>query len=437
MDILIPEPGSRAPLYDRFREYEMELSELTGDPPEAKYLFFANHVHGAGWGNIMQELLLHAYTAYRSNRTFVWYDNGWNTDGTKYTFYDGKRIPSRIHYQPSYKVWPLVGAQPRSNPSATRPFGISEDYFNVICPSHSRRKVAADQIFALIGHEPTAASVVDKMIDVVGAMPDKCVEVPKPSRNLFDVFIFGDGRRLLDVWPAYSKSPILQEFFWSSLVELAFDTNRETFSPTSPSATTLGSTPLYPYSSDVSPSAQRYTPLPGLLALHVRRGDFAEHCIHLAKWRSTYVGFNSFPELPDRFEYLPNTSEQERIQLYRPHCYVEVLDIVRRVQEIREAERAAGRDELRDVFLMTNAPQEWIAEVKVALNAMRGPAWRSISSSRDLIVNREQQYVKQAVDMLIGQRAQVFLGNGFSSLSGAVTMFRMANGISPGQCRLF
>ena len=103
--------------------------------------------------------------------------------------------------------------------------------------------------------------------------------------------IFGDARRLLDVWPAYSRSPILQEFFWSPLVELAFDMNRGLFSSTSPTTPLLASTPLYPYSSDASPSALRYTPIPGLLALHVRRGDFEEHCVNLAKWRSTYVGF--------------------------------------------------------------------------------------------------------------------------------------------------
>ncbi|KAH9830041.1 uncharacterized protein C8Q71DRAFT_387455 [Rhodofomes roseus] len=389
----------------------------------------------AGWGNVMQELLLHAYTAYRVNRTFVWYDHGWNTDGTKYTFYNGKRIPSRIPLS-ALLQGPLVGAQPRtSEPSAIHPFGVSEDYFNIICPERARRKISATEIFALIGHEPTVESLVAKMMEAVGAMPDKCVEVMKP-KTFFDVDVFGDGRRLLDDWPAYSKSPILQEFFWSPLVELAFDTNRETFSSTSPATSLLSSLPLYPYA-DMSPSAQRYTPLPGLLALHVRRGDFVEHCVKLAKWGSSYVGFNSFPELPDRFEYPPESTSEQRIALYRPHCYVEVADIIRRVQEVREAERATGRDELRDVYLMTNAPEEWITEVKLALNAMPGVAWRSISSSRDLVVNREQQYVKQAVDMLIGQRAQVFMGNGFSSLSGAVTMFRMANGISPDQCRLF
>ena len=36
-------------------------------------------------------------------------------------------------------------------------------------------------------------------------------------------------------------------------------------------------------------------------------------------------------------------------------------------------------------------------------------------NSRDLELDSEQQYVAQGVDMLIGQRAQVIIGNGVSS----------------------
>lgn len=228
--------------------------------------------------------------------------------------------------------------------------------------------------------------------------------------------LFGDGPRLLDGWKVFSTSPILQEFFWSSLIESAFDANRKVFSSTPTRIPSLSTIPLYSHDSSLtsSPSALRYTPIRGLLALHIRRGDFERHCAGLAKWKSSYVGFNSFSELPDHFSPLPDSSEEEREAFYRPHCFVDVADVVRRVQEVREDARAAGRGELHDIYLMTNAPEEWIAEVKIALSTMDGPSWQSVSSSRDLIVTLEQQYVKQAVDMLIGQRAQVFVGNGVS-----------------------
>lgn len=45
MDVLVPDQDPRAPLYERFREHELEVSRI-GDRPGAKYIFFANRVHG-------------------------------------------------------------------------------------------------------------------------------------------------------------------------------------------------------------------------------------------------------------------------------------------------------------------------------------------------------------------------------------------------------
>ncbi|KAI0729505.1 hypothetical protein C8Q72DRAFT_875263 [Fomitopsis betulina] len=368
----------------------------------------------------MQELILHAHTAYRLNRTFVWYDYEWNPDGSQYTFYNGKRMPSRIPLS-AFVQGVLVGAQPRTDDNAVAPIGVAEGYFDAVCPKHTRQQVTVEDIFALIGHEPTTASLLEKTLEVISPMPENSLILTTLPGSLF-----GDGHRLLDDWAALSKSPILQEFFWSSLVESAFDWNRKVFSSVPDEIPQLGTAPLYSYSYNASPSASRYIPISGLLALHIRLGDFEKHCTGLAKWRSSYVGFNSFPELPDHFAPPSDSSEAERIAQYRPRCLVSVADVVRRVREVREVEWAAGR-ELRDVYLMTNAPEEWIAEAKATLRDMDGPQWRSIASSRDLV----------AVDMLVGQRAQVFVGNGFSSLSGLITMFRMANGVPPNQTRFF
>ena len=63
---------------------------------------------------------------------------------------------------------------------------------------------------------------------------------------------------------------------------------------------------------------------------------------------------------------------------------------------------------------MTNGARPWVTELKDALRETGG--WNLIASSRDLELNWEQQYIAQAVDMLIGQRAQVIIGNGVGSL---------------------
>lgn len=60
---------------------------------------------------------------------------------------------------------------------------------------------------------------------------------------------------------------------------------------------------------------------------------------------------------------------------------------------------------------MTNAPLDWLSELKTALMADDG-GWEGISSSWDLKLDWEQRNLAQTVDMMIGHRAQVFIGNG-------------------------
>lgn len=60
-----------------------------------------------------------------------------------------------------------------------------------------------------------------------------------------------------------------------------------------------------------------------------------------------------------------------------------------------------------------------------------------IASARDLELTPEEKYVSQAVDMYIGQRAEVFIGNGFSSLTANVVMLRKNAGLDPLQTRFW
>ena len=155
---------------------------------------------------------------------------------------------------------------------------------------------------------------------------------------------------------------------------------------------------------------ERYTPLPGLLALHIRRGDFAQHCKLLAHYNSSFTAYNAFPGLPDRLDRALPGDEDERINAYRPHCFPDISEIVAKAAEVRDSDAGRG---LRRVFVMTNGDAKWVDSLERAL-ARSG--WEAVASSRDVVVNKEQKYVEQAVDMLIGQRAQAFVGNGVSAL---------------------
>ena len=67
---------------------------------------------------------------------------------------------------------------------------------------------------------------------------------------------------------------------------------------------------------------------------------------------------------------------------------------------------------MKNVYVMTNAPKSWVLQLKYGLSKIGD--WDHIASSRDLKLNWEQKYIAQSVDMMIGQRAQVLIGNGVS-----------------------
>lgn len=194
---------------------------------------------------------------------------------------------------------------------------------------------------------------------------------------------------------------MVTEFRWSSLITDGFDRNRNLYAP---NGLTEG-TPSDPYPI-----------IPGLLALHIRRGDFEQHCRGLAEWGSTWTGFNQLPQLPDRFNPPPQPNEggvtQEIYDAYAKSCYPSIEEIVRKITEVKRTR--AGKD-LSNIYIMTNGKDPWLSELKGALR--NSGKWKRISSSRELKVTWEQRYVVQSIDMVVGQRADVFIGNGVSQSS--------------------
>lgn len=199
--------------------------------------------------------------------------------------------------------------------------------------------------------------------------------------------------------PDFFKSPIVTEFRWSPLIESILPPNSEHFAPDG----------LPPSPSDNDP----YPIIEGLLVLHVRRGDFVRHCNFLAKRNETFTAFNQIQGILDRFNIPPRDPRggltDEGARVYQKACYPTLQEIVQRVGEIRASE--VGK-RLKNMYIMTNGEREWVADLKEAF--LTTDHWDNIASSRDLELTDEQRYVAQAGDMLIGQRADVFIGNGVS-----------------------
>ena len=198
----------------------------------------------------------------------------------------------------------------------------------------------------------------------------------------------------------------MTQFRWSPLIERAFDVNRLHFLPLSSTEPLLSATAF-------TTSAQRYKMIPGLMVIHVRRGDYVEHCRYLAGDRQDFVSVNTFPQLPDQFDVPPSPPRRkikatpEQVEHYRQRCFPSVDEMARKVREVRATPAGKG---IERVYIMTNGKSDFLAELKAALWDIG--EWEGISTSRDLVLDWEQKSIAQAVDQLVAQRSQVLIGNG-------------------------
>lgn len=237
------------------------------------------------------------------------------------------------------------------------------------------------------------------------------------------------------MWPRLSKSPILRNFSWSPLVLGAFARNAHLFGATTKSFRFL---PSYLRPSAPPPSltelhsvepmlpATKVDPISGLLVLHIRRGDFADHCTHLANWSSDWNGFNKFATLPDKFR-IPHDggdghTTDANMQFYLQRCFPTIEQIVERVRQVLHDQKKSygGAKELERIYIMTNGDEAWLNDLNQALMEIK--KWDSVTNSRDLRLTWEEKPVAQAMDMLVGQRAQVFIGNGVGSSPNTALM---------------
>jgi hypothetical protein len=216
--------------------------------------------------------------------------------------------------------------------------------------------------------------------------------------------VFEQKSHILDIWPALRKSGVYSTLEWSPLIYSAFDLNRYIFDvrfkrPGSPN-------------SPAKEHSKTFDPIPGLLALHIRRGDFSWHCqTDSSGNRMPFNAFNAFPEFPDQFKPPSHDiSNEESWEIYQPRCYPSIEQIIERVEAVR-----AVNPGLHTVYVLSNAPRKWVDSLFDRMRLRH--TWRLMGQSRDLQLTTEQRYIAQTVDMLIAQRAEVLIGNGVSCLS--------------------
>ncbi|KIJ11109.1 hypothetical protein PAXINDRAFT_164153 [Paxillus involutus ATCC 200175] len=407
------------PLYEKVRANEQRLSHYKEyQHRTVKYFFAANHAHSSGWGNVMQDFLMMGLLAHATNRSFVFDDYVWNPDGSRYTDYNGKLIPSRIPLSALLGGLMVGGPMPEGDDT---PRAVSKEFFHKVCPNPTVLQVPDINTDEMrFSDDISAAQVFDIWVEKINSIEDPCLMLDPTNNQVFEYWIFGKKNRLFSIWPYLANSPVAMHWEWSPLIQDAYKTNRHLFQPT-----TSG---LFAGLSG-SETEDMTAPIPGLLALHVRRGDFKDHCHHLARWGANWHAFNSFPEFRDKFDPPPDAGSGEAsdnaIDIYVRHCYPSIEQIVEKVRQVR----MDASDNLRYLYIMTNGAIPWVEELKAALAADMN--WDHVGSSRDLKLSWEQKFVAQALDMLVAQKADVFIGNGWSSLTSNVVMLRVLQGFEP------
>ncbi|KAH7885775.1 hypothetical protein F5I97DRAFT_1875293 [Phlebopus sp. FC_14] len=413
----IPDPPL-PPLYEEIRKQERNLShygEYEGKP--IKYFWAANHAHSSGWGNVMQDYIMMGSLAHATKRSFVFDDFVWNPNGSLFTDYNGKLIPSRTPLS-ALLSGPMVGGP--MPPGDDTPRAVSKDFFYKACPNPTVLHVPDINTDEMRHSDDIPASYVfEKWVEKINSVEDPCLMIDPSNNQIFEYWFFGQKNRMLSIWPYLSKSPVTTHWGWSPLIHDAYYRNRHLFR----------SKTIWEFIGIGTSREDPISPIPGLLALHIRRGDFEGHCRHLANWNAEWNAFNSFPEFPDKFE--PPTdgdgdhTTQENMDLYVRRCYPTVEQIVARVRQIRNEAKV----KLRYLYVLTNGPVPWVEELKLAL--AQDMHWAHVASSRDLELTWEQKFVAQGMDMYVAQRASVFIGNGWSSLTSNVVMLRMVHGYAP------
>ncbi|KAJ7642993.1 hypothetical protein DFH06DRAFT_1097209 [Mycena polygramma] len=261
------------------------------------------------------------------------------------------------------------------------------------------------------------------------------------------------------MWPSYGSSPTLTQFAWSALVTRALARNYALFSASSPppylvrqpigrlSLTNLADSASAPHSlAAFIPYSASSPPIPGLLAIHVRRGDFEQHCAWLADYDgvdfSGWTLFGSpdvrstdaYPQLPDYRDIPPGVAFHNATLA---HCLPTPEQIVAKVRDVRAAS-ASGKEfpaqNLRAVYIATNGEREWVAGL---VGLLQADGWDMVRTSLDLQLARDEVAVSQAIDSAVLVGAETFIGGGFSSMTSNVVQLRLAAGRHPDTIRLW
>ncbi|KAJ7069279.1 hypothetical protein C8F01DRAFT_1325971 [Mycena amicta] len=435
--------------YERELPQHSQFSRVKGGSKKPRYLRIPHASWGSGWNNVFQEQLLNAHLAHLSDRAYV-FPEYIPRDHPPFpdTLPNGTRHMLHIPMN-AFVSGPVGGGPFSSNPDedALTRRSVSEEWWNIVCPRHQVKVLNVYKVQGGFGYDPVAvegAEIMARWAEKLRGIKDVCVSVEETS--IFHYVLIG-APWMISAWPSYGSSPVLRNFAWSPLVTAALSHNFHIIAPSSTTAPAnlLPFENINPFKS-FAPLAASSSPIPGLLGLHVRRGDYEGHCAFLSAMGAGYNAWNNmgipglipnaslasqhwlgidksfvWQQLPDYRDVPEGMSTQDALLR---HCFPGIDDIVTRAAEVR------GKGMLRSIFIATNGDAEWVSQL---VQALRADGWESIATSLDLELGPEARAVSQAVDMgILTALAEEFIGVGFSSLSSNVVQIRLGAGMDAG-----
>ncbi|KAL9710817.1 hypothetical protein Ac2012v2_006355 [Leucoagaricus gongylophorus] len=391
--------------------------------------------------------VMHSYLAYITNRSFVFDDYIWSHGPFPYTVYDLEFRATRVPLN-AFISGPIAGA-PFFAPANSFPRAVHAKFWEAICPRERRHTILS----ADVPGDVWGTSRIQWWRDEIAKKENVfCLEVRQ--KPIFNFSFFG-GPELLDIWPSLSQAPILTQLRWSPLISAAIERNFVILSDPHEHLRTIQANPDAAIN-ELASASQAVLPVgmyPSLVAVHIRRGDFIRHCPRLASWGSPFHGFNSFKGLPDPWITSRDSSQLDTVEYYRKRCLPSQDEIVERLHAIRNEYDAFLSNQtnttrfildaqgsptvahkLRRVFILSNARILWLDGLK---DKLVKDGWENVISRRDLVLDKQQRGVSVAVDMSVAEKAEMFVGNGFSSFSGNIVMLRTAKGFQTQTNRFF
>jgi hypothetical protein len=213
------------------------------------------------------------------------------------------------------------------------PRSVHERYFKKVCPPEETRIIYTGDIKPAVS-QSDGVDVFNHWKKLLEDAPEQCIEVRASGDDMFpqvfDLMLWGSPR-ILSLWDSFSKSTTSRLLSASHIVLSAVAKNEYIFNPEGPRPP--GHVPRSPYDR--------------MMAMHIRRGDYIDHCVNLEAWNASFYSWNAFPHLPDRFyNYAPHLTHDERKADFMRHCLPSQEDIVKKARSSREEYVQNGNNRL-------------------------------------------------------------------------------------------